>query len=76
MSPAPKPGTRRLARYGLGLWFCGVGALGLLQFYLRAFDDGVFQPGAIAWLWLAGAVVVVVIGVAAIVHAARHRPGP
>lgn len=63
-----------LARAALGLWLCGVGALGLLQFWLRAFDGGAFEPGLIAWLWLAGAVVVLAIGAALVVRAARRPP--
>lgn len=73
MTPVPDHKSRGIARYALGLWFCGIGVLGLLQFYLRAFEDGVFLPSTIAWLWLAGAALVIAIGVATILRAARRR---
>jgi hypothetical protein len=50
-----------LQRCAMGLWLAAVAALGLLQFGMRAFDDGVFAPGPVAWLWLAGSVVVAAI---------------
>ena len=61
-----------LRRAALGLWFCAIAALGLLQFYGRAFQDGAFSPGTTAWLWLAGSLVLVVVGIALIVRAARR----
>src|SRR5690606_41037208 len=49
--------SRPLRRYALGLWFCAIAALGLLQFRMRAFEGRVFDPTAVAWVWLAGSCV-------------------
>ena len=68
---APEPGF--LARAAIGLWLCGIGALGLLQFWLRALRGTNPQVDTIAWLWLAGAIVVTAIGLVLIVRARRPR---
>lgn len=68
---APGPGF--LARAAIGLWLCGIGALGFLQFYLRALRGTDPQAGTIAWLWLAGAIVVTSIGIVLVVRARRPR---
>jgi len=69
---APEPGF--LARAAIGLWLCGIGALGFLQFWLRALRGGNPQVETIAWLWLAGAIVVTAIGIVLVVRARRPRP--
>jgi hypothetical protein len=76
--PASQSGSSFLSRAALGLWLCGIGALGFVQFYLRAFGDAGFEAGAIAWLWLFGASIVTAIGGALVVRAARRprSPGP
>jgi hypothetical protein len=56
----------------LGLWFCAIAVLGLVQFYARAFADGHFEPTRIAWAWLGGSVVLAVLGLAWLVHALRR----
>lgn len=66
---APAPGF--LARAAIGLWLCGIGALGFVQFWLRALRGAAPQAGTIAWLWLAGAIVVMTIGVVLVVRARR-----
>lgn len=63
-----------LRRSALGLWFCAIAVLGLLQFAQRAFDGTGFAPGAVAWLWLGGSVVCGLAGGALIARAARRRP--
>ena len=68
---APEPGF--LARAAIGLWLCGIGALGFLQFWLRALRGASPQAGTIAWLWLAGAIAVTAVGIALIVRARRPR---
>ena len=73
--PSPPPGEGFLARAALGLWLCAIGVLGLLQFWLRAFGPEGFDPDLIAWLWLCGAVVVIAIGIAAVIRAARAPRG-
>src|SRR5690606_35751088 len=61
-----------LRRYALGLWFCAIAALGLLQFRLRALEGDVFDPTPVAWIWLAGSCVLACVGVALIVRARRR----
>lgn len=61
-----------LHRAALGFWFCAIAALGLLQFYGRAFRGASFSPDTPAWLWLAGSLVLVVLGMGIIVRAARR----
>ena len=68
---AREPGF--LARAAIGLWLCGIGALGFLQFWLRALRGANPQVETIAWLWLAGAIVVTSIGIVLIVRARRSR---
>ena len=72
-SPAMSPPDTLLRRSALGLWFCAIAAVGLLQFYARAFDDGRFEPGAIAWIWLGGGIVLGAIGLTLLVRAWRRR---
>lgn len=67
-----RPTSGFLSRAAIGLWLCGIGALGFLQFYLRALR-GPAQADTIAWLWLGGAIVVASIG---LVLVARARRGP
>ncbi|MDQ3510731.1 MAG: hypothetical protein M3414_03400 [Pseudomonadota bacterium] len=66
--PRPTPGF--LGRAAIGLWLCGIGALGFLQFYLRAVR-GQTQADIIAWLWLGGAIVVTAIGLVVVLRARR-----
>ena len=73
----PSPPDSLLRRCALGLWFCAIATLGLVQFHARAFDDGRFDPGAIAWMWLGGSVVLAGLGLVLLVRAllahARRR---
>ena len=68
----PPPPDTLLRRCALGLWFCAIAALGLLQFHARAFDEGRFEPNAIAWAWLGGSVVLGALGLALLVRALRR----
>lgn len=61
-----------LRRSALGLWLCLVALLGLVQFLGRAFVDGGFAPGPIAWLWAGGSLVVGVIGMVLVARALRR----
>lgn len=70
-----RPPDSPLRRHALALWLGAVAALGLLQFWMRAFDDGVFAPGTVSWLWLGGSVVVAAVALAMLLHALRRRPG-
>ncbi|MFD0739436.1 hypothetical protein ACFQZQ_09095 [Lysobacter koreensis] len=74
------PPTRResslLQRGLVGFWFCAIGALGFARFFVRAFDDQGFTPDTVAWLWLVGAVITTIAGLAVIVHAARSGRPP
>ena len=62
---------RLLRRAALGLWFGAIATLGLLQFYMRAFDDGRFVPTQVAWLWLAGSVLLTGIAVVLLIRSLR-----
>lgn len=59
-----------IRRHALSLWLAVIAVLGLLRFFGKAFRDGSFQPDAIAWTWLAGAVAV---ALAAVLLALRGR---
>ncbi len=71
--PASKRGGSLFVRSPLGFWFCGIAALSLLQFWLRAFDGDRFQPTGIAWAWLAGGLVLAVLGLVLVVRELRRR---
>ena len=68
----PSPPDSLLRRCALGLWFCAIAALGLLQFHGRAFDEGRFDPGTIAWAWLGGSIVLGGLGLVLLVRALRR----
>ena len=68
----PPPPDTLLRRCALGLWFCAIAALGLLQFHARAFDDGRFEPTVIAWAWLGGSVVLAILGLVLIARQLAH----
>lgn len=61
-----------LRRAALGFWFCAIAALGLLQFYGRAFHAATFSPDTPAWIWLGGSLVLMIFGLGLIVRAARR----
>jgi prolipoprotein diacylglyceryltransferase len=63
----------RLRRYALGLWFLGLGALGLLRFFAGAVRHPDFTTDPVAWLWLIGSLAIAVVGIVAIVRARQHH---
>ena len=67
---APEPGF--LARAAIVLWLCGIGVLGFVQFWLRALRGADAQADTIAWLWLAGAMLVTSIGIVLVARARRR----
>jgi hypothetical protein len=68
----PRPGLLR--RYALGLWLCGIAALGGIEFARAAFVDGSFAPTLAGWLWLVGSGVCALVGVTLVVReAVGHR---
>lgn len=68
----PHPTDSLLRRCALGLWFCVIAALGLLQFRGRAFDAGEFAPSPVAWIWLGGSIVLGGLGLVLLIHALRR----
>lgn len=68
----PRRRESLLHRSALGLWLCVVALLGFVQFLGRAFEDGAFAPGFIAWLWAGGSALVGAIGVALVLRALRR----
>jgi|GEM_PF-2355431 hypothetical protein len=53
-SPANDPAPGLLRRCALGLWFCGIAAIGGIEFHRAAFAGTASAPALVAWLWLAG----------------------
>ncbi|HEY9400371.1 MAG TPA: hypothetical protein VIP76_02555 [Luteimonas sp.] len=62
----PSPGLLR--RCALGLWLCGIAALGAVEFVRAAFVDGSFAPALVGWLWLVGSVTCAIVGIALLVR--------
>jgi hypothetical protein len=69
--PSPAPRRPRLQRLALGLWFLGLGALGLLRWVMRAARHGDAGNDAVAWIWLIGSALLCVVGVWALARALR-----
>jgi len=67
-------GRKNVARNAIGLWFCGIAVIGFSRFFGKAFGDAGFQPTLVAWLWLAGSIVLAVSGLAIILHGIRSKP--
>jgi hypothetical protein len=67
----PSPGLLR--RCALGLWLCGIAALGAMEFVRAAFGDGAFVPTLVGWLWLVGSGACALVGVTLLV---REAVGP
>jgi len=68
--PPPKPGL--LSREALGVWFLGLGALGLVRGWMRAARHGAFETDTVSVLWLAGSALLVVVGAVRIWRALRR----
>ncbi|TWI00236.1 hypothetical protein IP90_02782 [Luteimonas cucumeris] len=62
--------SRPVSRYALGLWFCGIAALGLLRFWAKVRESGTPLPFD-AWLWLIGSLICALIGVIALLRTRR-----
>lgn len=73
MPPDPRP-PHPLRRHALGLWFLGLGGLGLLRFLMHASRHANTTPDMTARLWLWGSLLLCAIGVAFVLHARRHGP--
>jgi hypothetical protein len=70
--PAAGPVGSWWSRYALGLWFCGIAALGFVRFFMKAGGSGL-PPTMIAWLWLAGSAMMALVGVVVLVRTAFAR---
>ena len=68
----PSPPVSLLRRCALGLWFCAISALGLLQFHARAFDGDRFEPTPVAWKWLGGSIFIAGKGLELTIRALRR----
>ena len=75
MSP-DSPRHPPLRRFALGLWFLGLGVVGLLRYGMKAVRDAGITSDPVAWLWLAGSVMVCVIGIIDIARVRKHRNNP
>ena len=71
--PHDSPRRRSLRRFALGLWFLGLGVLGLLRYGMKAARDAEVTSDPVAWLWLMGSVAVFVIGIIDIARVRKHR---
>jgi len=71
MNPSPT----LLQRCALGLWFLGLGALGLLRWWMRYSRDAHAESDPVMQVWLWGSVGLVLVGAvwAISVVAARAR---
>lgn len=62
------------SRYALSFWFLGIGVLGLVQFFGKAYRGGHgFQPGAIAWIWLGGSLLLLALALLLALRECRRR---
>jgi hypothetical protein len=71
--PAKEPTPRLLHRCALGLWFCGIAAMGAIEFRRNAFVANEFSPTLVAWLWLAGAAACTAVGITLLLRELRRR---
>ncbi len=62
-----------LARAAVGLWFLGLGVLGLVRGAMRAYRHGPFAADTVTLLWLIGSALLVAVGAIAVVRAARRQ---
>ena len=72
--PANEPTPGLLRRCALGIWFCGIAALGGIEFHRAAFAADAFAPTLVAWLWLAGSVACALAGIALLLREVLSRP--
>ncbi|UNK50623.1 hypothetical protein MNR01_06360 [Lysobacter sp. S4-A87] len=74
--PDPTSAPGLLQRCALGLWFCAIGALGLLRYAMAYLRKPEHAGDTVMWLWLIGSLLVGAIGVRLIVRALKHdAPG-
>lgn len=71
--PPDSPRRPPVRRFALGLWFLGLGVVGLLRYGMKAARDAAITSDPVAWLWLIGSVVVCVIGIIDIARVRKHR---
>jgi len=69
MSPTPT----LLQRCALGLWFLGLGALGLLRWWMRYSRDMQAESDPVMQVWLWGSVALVVVGTLWAIRAVATR---
>lgn len=67
-------GSGLLRRCAIGLWLCGIALVGLLRFYMKIAEDPGTEPALDAWLWLAGSVLVAIIGTIVLLRELRRKP--
>ncbi|MBF6022738.1 hypothetical protein [Lysobacter niastensis] len=70
----PDQRNHPLRRHALGLWFCGLGLLGLLRCWMRIARTGGFHHTT-DWLWLIGSLAVIAVGLFSIARNHRRRTG-
>jgi hypothetical protein len=57
---------RWLARHALGLWFLAIAALGFMRWWMKVGREGASMQTPDVALWLAGSIVLAVIGLLAL----------
>ncbi len=67
-SGAKPPGRRADP---LGLWLCGLGALGLVRAWLVLVREGA-TTDPVGWAWLGGSLLMAGIGIALLAHGLRR----
>jgi len=77
MAGDPIPSTRRARRFDpLGLWLCGLGALGLARAWLYLVRDA-GSAGVVGWVWLGGSLLLGATGLALLLRGlSAGRGGP
>jgi hypothetical protein len=60
------------SRHALALWFSGLGALGLLRFWLKLQRSGNAALTVDGWLWLGGALACLLVAAIAVLRSARN----
>jgi hypothetical protein len=57
---------RWLARHALGLWFLAIAALGFMRWWMKVGREGASTQAPDVVLWLAGSIVLALVGLVAL----------
>ncbi|MES2858779.1 MAG: hypothetical protein V4704_06320 [Pseudomonadota bacterium] len=76
MSPVRNGVREAVSRNALGLWFCGIAALGVMRCWMKIVreGEGPWPPGLLPWLM--GTAACAVVGIALLVRERRRHALP